>query len=139
MQKLKIVRTGRVCETAPRYTSPEEVYALTKHMAKLDREHFVVLHLDGRNRVIAQETISIGSLNQSIAHPREVFKGAVLNSSAAIIAVHNHPSGDPVPSIDDKNITRRLKDAGDILGISLLDHVIVGSNKYFSFNEGGLL
>lgn len=139
MQKLKVVRTGRVCESAPRYTSPEEVFVLTKHMARLDREHFVVLHLDGKNRVIAQETISIGSLNQSIVHPREVFKGAVLNSSAAIIAVHNHPSGDPAPSAEDKGITGRLKDAGGILGIRLLDHVIVGGNKYFSFLEGGLL
>ena len=139
MQKLKVVRTGRICESSPRYTSPEAVYPLTKHMENLDREHFVVLHLNGKNQVVAQETISIGSLNQSIVHPREVFKGAVLNSSAAIICVHNHPSGCPLPSPEDKAITKRLKEASEILGIRLFDHLIIGSKKYFSFVEGGLL
>jgi len=139
MQKLKVVRTGRICESSPHYTSPEAIYTLTKHMENLDREHFVVLHLNVKNQIIAQETISIGSLKESIVHPREVFKGAVLNSSAAIICVHNHPSGCPRPSPEDKVITKRLKDASEILGIRLLDHLIVGSKKYFSFVESGLL
>jgi DNA repair protein RadC len=139
MQKLKVVRTGHVCESSPRYTRPEDVYSFIKHMENLDREHFVVLHLDGKNRVIAQETISIGSLKQSIVHPREVFKGAVLNSSAAIICVHNHPSGCPAPSPEDKSITAIIQAASEIMGIMLLDHIIVGNKKYFSFVEGGLL
>jgi DNA repair protein RadC len=139
MQKLKVVRTGHVCESSPRYTSPESVYSFVKHMGNLDREHFVVLHLNGKNQVIAQETVSIGSLKQSIVHPREVFKGAVLNSSAAIICVHNHPSGCPAPSPEDKSATALLKAASEIMGIGLLDHIIVGNNKYFSFVEGGLL
>lgn len=140
MQTLKVVRTGKVCETAPVYTSPEQVYqSLTKPMSRLDREHFVVLHLDGRHRLIAKETVSIGSLNQSIVHPREVFKAAVLNNSAAVIFVHNHPSGDPAPSREDTAITGRLKDAAGILGIKVLDHIIFGQNRYYSMLEGGEL
>lgn len=139
MQKLKVVRTGRICESSPRYTSPGAVYPLIKHMENLDREHFVVLHLNNKNQVIAQETISIGSLNQSVVHPREVFKGAVLNGSAAIICVHNHPSGCPLPSLEDKGITARLKAVSEIMDIKLLDHLIIGSKIYFSFIEEGLL
>lgn len=139
MQTLKVVRTGRVCAPRPRYSSPQQVYSLLKPMAKLDREHFVVLHLDGKNSVVAKETVSIGSLNQSIVHPREVFKAAVLNSSAALIFAHNHPSGDPAPSHEDRSITKRLQAASEILGIKVLDHIIVGNNSYYSMVEGGIL
>jgi len=139
MQSLRLVRTGRVCEPRPRYKSPEEVYRLLKPMAKLDREHFVVLHLDGKNSVIAKETVSIGSLNQSIVHPREVFKAAIINSSASLIFAHNHPSGDPAPSKQDREITRRLREAGSIIGIEVLDHIIIGNSRYFSMVEAGIL
>jgi DNA repair protein RadC len=84
------------------------------------------------------DEVSVGSLNQSIVHPRELFKTALLSSAAAIILVHNHPSGDPTPSREDIEITRRLKEAGEILGVKLLDHIIVGSS-YLSFTERGLL
>jgi DNA repair protein RadC len=104
-------------------------------MSRLDREHFVVLHLDGKNRVIAKETVSIGSLNQSIVHPREVFKVAVHNGSAAIICAHNHPTGDPKPSIEDKTVTKRLAEVGAFLGIPILDHIIIGDGRYYSFSE----
>lgn len=139
MQCLKLVRTGRVCEPRPRYKSPEEIYQLLKTMGKLDREHFVVLHLDGKNSIIAKETVSIGSLDQSIVHPREVFKAAIINSSAAVIFAHNHPSGDPAPSKQDREITRRLKEAAAIIGIEVLDHIIIGNRCYFSMVQSGLL
>lgn len=135
MQTLKLVRAGKVCESETRYSSPYEVFQLLRNMARLDREHFVVLHLDGKNRVIAKETVSIGSLNQSIVHPREVFKAAVHNGSAAIICAHNHPTGDPKPSIEDKTITKRLLEVAGLLGIPILDHIIIGQGVYFSFAE----
>lgn len=135
MQTLKLVRAGKVCESETRYTSPAEVFWLLRNMARLDREHFVVLHLDGKNRVIAKETVSIGSQNQSIVHPREVFKAAVHNGSAAIICAHNHPSGDPEPSTEDKTITKRLVEVGGLLGIPIRDHIIIGEGCYYSFCE----
>ena len=99
----------------------------------------MVLLLDGKNRIILEEQISEGSLNQSIVHPREVYSRAVKESAAAVILVHNHPSGDPAPSREDREITRRLKEAGDVLGIRVLDHIIIGDGSYFSFVEQGLL
>ena len=96
------------------------------------------MHLDGKNRICCVDEVSVGSLNQSIVHPREVFKTALLSSAAAIIILHNHPSGDPSPSREDIEITRRLKDAGDIIGVRLLDHIVIG-DTYCSFVERGLL
>jgi len=102
------------------------------------KEYFLTLHLDGKNRIVCMEEVSVGSLNQSIVHPREVFKTALLSSAAAIVLIHNHPSGDPTPSREDREITRRLKEGGDLLGIRVLDHIIVGES-YLSFVEQGLL
>jgi len=139
IQELKLVKVGKVSEKATRYTTPRLVFDACSTMATLDREHFVVLHTDGKNRIIARETVSIGSLNQAIVHPREVFKAAIHNGSAAIICVHNHPSGDPAPSSEDFTITQRLIEAGKIIGINVLDHVIIGQNDFFSFVEQGNL
>ncbi|MDD2850444.1 MAG: DNA repair protein RadC [Desulfuromonadaceae bacterium] len=138
MQELKLVKIScEVRESHLMYTSPKAVYETCREMAALDREHFVVLHLDVKNRIIARETVSIGSLSQTIVHPREVFKAAVHNGSHSIICVHNHPSGDPSPSTDDNAITCRLRDAGELIGIKVLDHIIIGDNKYFSMVEAG--
>ena len=106
---------------------------------KETKEMFITLHLEGKNRIICMDIVSIGSLNQSIVHMRSVFMTACLSSAAAIICVHNHPSGDPTPSSEDTAITRRLKEAGEIMGIKLLDHIIVGEGEYLSFVERGLL
>ena len=95
--------------------------------------------LDGKNRIVSCNTVSVGSINQSIVHPREVFKSAILANSTAVLLAHNHPTGDPVPSPEDIQITRRLKEAGDVLGIKVLDHIIVGEDCYLSFVERGLL
>jgi DNA repair protein RadC len=88
---------------------------------------------------VCKETVSIGSLNQSIVHPREVFKTALLSNAAAILLLHNHPSGDPAPSQEDLAITRRLIECGDILGIRVLDHIIIGEDCFKSFSEDGLM
>jgi len=104
-------------------------------LSGVDKEHFIILHLDTRNRVIKDEIVSVGTLNSSVIHPREVFKSAIKESANAIILVHNHPSGDTKPSEEDKTITERLFDAGELLDIKVLDHIIIGNDCYYSFKE----
>jgi len=101
------------------------------------RESFHVLLLDGRHRLIATEEVSVGTLTASLVHPREVFRDAIRHAAAALVLVHNHPSGDPSPSAEDRSVTERLRSAGLLLGIRVLDHVIVASSGYFSFREAG--
>ena len=103
----------------------------------LDREQFLVCCLDAKNVCIGVNIVSIGSLTLRIVHPREVFKSAILLNACAIIAVHNHPSGDPTPSLEDRTLTTRLREAGDLLGIRLLDHLILGDNRLYSFADQG--
>ena len=119
---------------------PEDLFKLLRpKIGKADREHFVAVLLSSRNTVIGIETVSVGSLNASIVHPREVFKPAIVHSASAIALAHNHPSGDVTPSEEDLAITRRLKEAGRLLGIDLLDHVIVGDRSFTSLKERKLL
>ncbi|PFH90240.1 MULTISPECIES: DNA repair protein RadC [unclassified Bacillus (in: firmicutes)] len=106
-------------------------------MRFLEQEHFVCLYLNTKNQVIARETIFKGSLNASIVHPREVFKEAFRRSASSIICLHNHPSGDPTPSREDIEVTKRLVECGKIIGIELLDHIIIGEHKYVSLKEKG--
>lgn len=120
--------------------SPQEVADfLMEEMRYYRKEYFKIILLNTKNQIISLEDISMGSLNSSIVHPREIFNVSIKKSAAAIILVHNHPSGDPHPSREDLEVTTRLVDAGKILGISVLDHIIVGEKKYFSFKEKGLL
>ncbi|TEB09186.1 RadC family protein [Pelotomaculum propionicicum] len=127
-------------EEYPVIRSPEDVIALVMHeMRYLDREHFRALLLNTKNCILRTEIISIGTLNSSQVHPRELFKGAVKHSAAGIILVHNHPSGDPTPSKEDMEITNRLVEAGNLLGISILDHIIIGDGKFVSFKGKGLI
>lgn len=123
--------------TTPVNTS-QGVYEMFSFLRSETKEHFLALHLDGKNRLVCLDHISAGSLTASIVHPREVFKSVLLSSASAIILVHNHPSGDPTPSREDHEITRRLKDGADLLGIRLLDHVIIG-DQCLSFADRGLL
>ncbi len=118
---------------------PEDAYEATKEIRVLKKEHFLALYLNARNQLIKKETISIGSLNANIVHPREVFYPAVGESAASVILVHNHPSGDTEPSRDDINLTRRLVEAGRIMGIEVLDHIIVGDKRYSSLKEKGYI
>ncbi|NWG14445.1 MAG: DNA repair protein RadC [Acidobacteria bacterium] len=103
------------------------------------KEYFLSLHLNSKNRLIREVLVSVGSLTCSVVHPREVFSQAVRDSSASLIFLHNHPSGDPQPSREDRECTARLLKAGKIIGIRVLDHVILGHDDYFSFADAGLL
>lgn len=104
-----------------------------------DREKFICLHLNAKNRLISYEVVSVGSVNMSVVHPREVFKGAILSNAVSIICLHNHPSGDPNPSQEDKLITERLSQAGKILAIAVLDHIIIAGDSFYSFSESRLI
>ncbi len=120
--------------------SPEDgANYVMNDMRFLSQEHFVCLYLNTKNQVLHKQTIFIGSLNASIVHPREVFKEAFRRSAASIICIHNHPSGDPTPSREDIEVTKRLVECGKIIGIDVLDHLIIGEKKYVSLKEKGYL
>jgi DNA repair protein RadC len=161
MYELKIVRERRSgYGLRQRYRSSGDIYeSFKEHFAQLDREHFVVLLLDAKHCMLGFHTVSIGSLTSSLVHPREVFKlGVVHNdlasrseqevmkdvytygiraSAAAMVLMHNHPSGEPVPSQEDLHITKRLREVGDLLGIRVLDHLVFGDGRYVSFVDDG--
>jgi len=117
-------------------TCANDVFSyVSPKLSGLDKECFMVLHLDSKNKVIKDEVVSMGTLNGSLIHPREVFKSAIKESANSIIFVHNHPSGDPEPSQEDTEMTKRLFDAGELLNIKVLDHIIIGKDNYHSFKE----
>jgi DNA repair protein RadC len=122
----------------PKISSPEDVYRrLFPRMREYKKEMFIELCLDTKNQIIKEEVVSMGSLNANVVHPREVFKLALTESAAHIIVAHNHPSGDPVPSREDIEITKKLVETGNIMGITVLDHVIIGDGRHFSMKEAG--
>jgi DNA repair protein RadC len=139
--KVTLVREGRVsCYQQQIRSSADASMLLHTYLAHVDREHFVIILLNQKNRVIGVSTISIGSLTASIVHPREVYKSAILSNAASIICGHNHPSTDCQPSKEDRAITARLVEAGRLLGVNVLDHVIIsGTGKHFSFADANLL
>lgn len=120
-------------------SSKDVANLLREYLNGTDREHFVVFFLDQKNRITGVHTVSMGSLTASVVHPRESFKAAILANAAAIVAGHNHPSGDVQPSREDRALTTRLYQAGKLLGIQVLDHIIIGHNNNFSFADEGLL
>ncbi|MCM3611374.1 DNA repair protein RadC [Planococcus sp. MERTA32b] len=120
--------------------SPKDAASfLMADMTSLKQEHFVVLFLNIKNQVLHRQTIFVGSLNASIVHPREIFREAVRRSAASIVCAHNHPSGNPAPSPEDIAVTKRLMEAGSIVGIELLDHIIIGDHQFISLNEKGYM
>ncbi|WP_148705295.1 RadC family protein [Methanosarcina siciliae] len=120
--------------------SPRDVYSLMyPRMREQKKEKFITLYLDTKNQILKEEVVSIGSLNASIVHPREVFKSALLESSASVIMVHNHPSGDPSPSREDIMVTEKLVEGGKLLGIDILDHIIIGDGRYVSLKDEGFV
>lgn len=136
--KLTLVRDRR--GNAVEITSPRDAFELLRKAAQgMDRECFWRLDLDSRNRVISYEMVSMGTLTASLVHPREFFRAALMLPAAGVIAAHNHPSGDCSPSSDDRETTRRLKAAGELLGVPLVDHIILSGDRFFSFREAGLL
>jgi DNA repair protein RadC len=138
--RVTLVKESAVQTERPQFRRSADVSTLLQTiLAGADREHFVVILLDRKNRLIGINTASIGSLSASVVHPREVFKPAILSNAAAIVCAHNHPSGDPQPSQEDRVLTARLVEAGKVLGIQVLDHIIVGEGRYLSFADEGLL
>ena len=141
----------KALETAARYyarrkvarckiASAKDVFDLMHgEMVAMEKENFVILLLDQKHKVIARETVSVGTATAALVHPREVYRPAILANACAIIAVHNHPSGDATPSGEDKALTARLVDAGRLIGIPLIDHVILGAEACYSFAESGAL
>jgi len=137
--ELSMVREVKI--SGQKYNSSEEVARseFAGSLLKSDREKFICMHLNVKNQIISFEVVSTGSLTSSLVHPREVYKGAILSNSASVIFMHNHPSGDPEPSIDDMEITKRLEKAGNILGINVLDHIIVAQKDFYSFRQHNLI
>lgn len=119
--------------------SPEDAYHAVKYLTNEDQETFVVLALNTKNKIISRKEIFRGSVNASIVHPREVFRYALNKGAASIIVAHQHPSGNPSPSREDIDVTKRLRQVGEEIGIPLIDHIIVGKNKFYSMKEKGYL
>ncbi len=121
-------------------TCAEDVYnRYVDYLQDKQKEHFHALYLNTKNYVIADTLVSKGTLNASLIHPREVFKQAIQSSANSIILVHNHPSGDPTPSKEDEVVTKNIVDAGELLGIAVLDHVVIGNERYVSMKEKGII
>jgi DNA repair protein RadC len=139
---LKLVKesSGRY-NVAKNITDPDSIYNVLKaiELHEEAEEKLLLITLNTKNKITGIFTVSQGGLNSSIAHPREIFKRAILNNSANIIIAHNHPSGDPKPSAEDITVTKRIDEAGNLLGITLLDHIVIGDNCYVSMRERGIL
>lgn len=136
--KVALVKdSAEMKEGSRRIGSVNDIVSALSDMRLLDREQLRAVYLNCRHQIIGWEVISQGSLTASIAHPREIFKGAILSSAAGIILAHNHPSGDPSPSDEDVRLTKRIAEAGRILGIELLDHVIIAESGTYSFKTAG--
>lgn len=129
----------RFCPAPNQVSFPRDVLPLVRHMTQKPQENFITLTLNGAHEVINLRIVSVGLVNRTVVHPREVYWGAITDRAAALVVCHNHPSGSVEPSQEDRNVTRRLSEAGEILGIPLLDHVIIGRKGFFSFLEEGLL
>ena len=129
----------RVKAMADSICSPMEIAEKCRDFKKADKEHFCVFYLDTQNKIVGREIVSVGTLNSSIIHPRECFRSAIIKNSAAVIFAHNHPSGSLEPSMEDIAVNKRLVDAGKLIGIEVLDHVIVTKESHKSFKELNLL
>jgi DNA repair protein RadC len=124
----------------PKINSARDVAKIfIPEMSSLKKEYFIGIYLNSRRRIIKEETLFIGGLESSLIHPREIFQVALNESAAALILLHNHPSGEPNPSDEDSEVTKQIVNAGEILGIDVLDHIIIGNKRYFSFREKNLL
>jgi len=127
-----------VAEPGKKIMTPADSYEILKPYGLKEQEHFIVINLNAAHEVISTICVSMGIINRTIVHPREVFRRAISDNAMCIVIAHNHPSGQMEPSEEDRNITKRLKEAGEILGIQVLDHLIVAKDKYFSFVESGI-
>lgn len=131
--------TNRFNEDKPEILTPKKIWELCADIYESKKEHFVAFYIDTQNKLIERQIVSIGTLNTSLVHPREVFEPAVKCSAASVIVAHNHPSSKTEPSDEDREVTKRLKEAGNLMGIELLDHVIVTKSDYLSFQQKKLI
>ena len=137
---IKMVKESSFLYQTRQILSPKDAYEMIKEQLEgLDREQFIIACLNTKNEPTNITVVSVGSLNKAIVHPREVFKTAILSNAASIMAFHNHPSGNTVPSQQDIQLTDRLYEAGELLGIKLLDHLIIGDGTFTSLKEKGYL
>lgn len=138
---VELARRGlhRLGNAAAIISCPADTLAFVQEIRSQDREHFLAIYLNARNQVLRSEVVSIGSLSASIVHPREVFVPAIKHVAASIILAHNHPSGDTTPSKEDIELTRRMVEAGGIMGLDILDHIIVSASDFLSLKERGLM
>ncbi len=140
VKSLEVREIEYTYDKRPKINSMDDVVQIVKPMiADANKEFFMALYLNTKNGVLKKEVISIGSLNANIVHPREIFKTACMISASSIIVAHNHPSGDPTPSREDIEITKKLAEAGKMMGIELLDHVILGYDRNYGFKESGII
>ena len=139
--QVRLVRDGSQKAERKKVSHPAvAAEVLREYLDGVDREHFVVLLLDTQNQIIGIHTVTVGTLDASLVHPREIFKAAILVNAASVVLAHNHPSGDPAPSAEDRAVTRQIRLAGETIGIEVLDHIIVGeAPRYYSFTEAGSL
>lgn len=139
-RRLSQERVSVTREKKNKQVSPEILaHLLQPKIGRYKKEHFVLVSLDTRNQILGVDTVSIGTLNASLVHPRELFELAIRRHAASVVIAHNHPSGDTQPSDEDLRVTVKLQEAGKILGIQLLDHIIIGEESYFSLEEGNVL
>ena len=137
---IRLIKEGTLVCDRKIINTPEDAYRiLQRYFTNLPCEHFIVMLLNTKNRVTAVSPVSTGSLNASIVHPRELFQRAILGNAASLILAHNHPSGDPTPSPEDIELTKRLAEAGKLLDIAVLDHIILGAEKFISLKERGIM
>ncbi|WP_195513973.1 JAB domain-containing protein [Turicibacter sanguinis] len=137
---IKMVKESSFLYQTRTISSPKDAYEMIKEQLEgLDREQFIIACLNTKNEPTNISVVSVGTLNKAIVHPREVFKTAILSNAASIMAFHNHPSGDTTPSDQDIQLTHRLVEAGELLGIKLLDHLIIGDGSFTSLKEKGYL
>jgi len=137
VELIKKLMALEAAEKTNKITAPSDILPLVEKYRNRKQEHFMVATLDGSHKVIRVRVVSKGILNRCLVHPREIFRKAITDNAASIIAIHNHPSGNPNPSPEDIEITNRLKAAGEIIGIEVLDHVVIGKYGYYSFLEEG--
>jgi len=140
VRSLEIREIEYIYDKRPKISGMDDVIKAVKPMiADQNKEFFIALYLNTKNGVLKKEVISIESLSANVVHPREVFRTACMVSASSIIVAHNHPSGDPAPSREDIEITKKLAEAGKMIGIELLDHVILGQDRNYGFKESGML
>ncbi len=140
IKSLEVREIEYTYDKRPKISSMDDVVKAAKPMiTDPNKEFFIALYLNTKNGILKQEVISIGSLNANIVHPREIFKTACMISASSVIVAHNHPSGDPSPSREDIELTKKLVESGKMIGIEILDHVIIGYDKNYGFRESGVL